>query len=81
MNELTEQEKQILAMMEAAEEEQRQNPPSEPVRSMASWKMEDPIGLIEVDGEEIINISPEITNDNQEETESNSPELTNESHE
>ena len=48
---------------------------------MASWKMEDPIGLTEVDGEEMINISPEITNDNQEETESNSPEVTNESHE
>lgn len=81
MSELTEKEKQILAMMEAAEEEQLKNTPSEPVRPMASWKMEDPIGLIEVDGEEIINISPEITNDNQEETESNSPELTNESHE
>lgn len=54
MGELTE--KEILAMMAAAEEEQLNNPPSEPVRPMESWKMEDPIGLIEVDGKEIINI-------------------------
>jgi hypothetical protein len=81
MSELTEQEKQLLAMMEAAEEEQLKNPPSEPVRPMASWKMEDPIGLIEVDGKETINISTELAKENQEETEQNPPELTNESHE
>lgn len=67
MSELTEQEKRILAMMEAAEEEQRKNPPSETVRPMASWKMEDPIGLIEIDGEETINISTAITDKNTEE--------------
>lgn len=81
MSELTEQEKQLLAMMEAAEEEQLKNPPSEPVRPMASWKMEDPIGLIEVDGKETINISTELANENQEETEQNPSELTNESYE
>ena len=81
MSELTDQEKQLLAMMEAVEEDQLNNPPSEPVRPMASWKMEDPIGLIEVDGEETINISPELTNENQQETELNLTRLTNKSHE
>ncbi|AFY38213.1 hypothetical protein Lepto7376_1894 [[Leptolyngbya] sp. PCC 7376] len=80
MSELTEQEKRILAMMKAAEEEQLENPPSEPVRAMASWKMEDPIGLIEVGGEETINISSEITGENTGEVSQTSSEIIDESH-
>ena len=65
MNELTEEEKQILAMMQAVEEEQLKNPPSEPVQPMAAWKTEDPIGLVneEEEEEEVNDFSPKLSDE------------------